>query len=303
MMVGNMGFLDQGLSWFLNRYRVRLLIRAAGRCREIVEYAFARPRINHFFHIVSSEREASTAIINCLQSVYDQDYPRDLIRHLVIDDASPDDTDGLISTWLNKHPDNTVDYQRNTTRAGAFANNLAGFRRARPREIVLELNGDDWLPDDGVLRFLDKVYADPEVWTTFNTFARADGVVPIALGPSRRVLRDGRIREIPWTTSALHSFRMELFSHIDPVAFLNPSTGMLWESAHDMATYLPMIELAGVHSRHIFRTTYFYNIRDTSDEVLDRTGQLAAAAGIRNLPPHSPLDSLYRETRSESSGR
>jgi len=287
------GAITRTVDWIGTRYRVRLALRAIGRCWEMTKYSMVRPKTDHFFHIVSSERGASAAAVKCLQSVSDQDYPRDLIRHVFIDDASEDDTDEMIRTWLDAHPENAVEYTRNTLRVGAFSNNLDGFKRARPREIVIELNGDDWFPDGGVLRFLNKVYADAGIWTTFNTFSRADGVVPIALGPSRKDLTDGRVRQIAWTTSALHTFRKELFDHIDPETFLNPKTGILWESAHDMATYLPMIELASTHARHVYRTTYFYNIHDSSDENLDRAGQLAAAAGIRTLPALSPLDSLF----------
>jgi glycosyltransferase involved in cell wall biosynthesis len=264
----------------------------AGRCREIAKYALVRPKRLQFFHIVSSERGAGEAAARCLQSVFDQDYPRDRVRHVFFDDASPDDTGSIVRSWLEQHQGHSVDFVDNTARLGAFANNLDGFGRARPGNVVLELNGDDWLPDERVLPFLNKVYADPDVWTTFNTFAQTDGIFPIALGPPRQVLATGTIRQVPWTTSALHTFRSELFLQIDPSSFLNPDTGRLWDSAHDLATYLPMIELAGSHSRHIYRTTYFYNLHEMNDQTRDRSGQLAAAAGIRRLPPHRPLETL-----------
>lgn len=288
-----MGAIRNTIEWIFTRYRVRLLVRSAGRCREVLKYALVRPKIDNFFHIVSSERGASKASVKCLQSVYDQKYPGDRIRHLFIDDASEDDTCAAVRSWLEAHQDSSVEFISNETRVGAFANNLAGFRRARPGDIVLELNGDDWLPDSRVLGFLNRVYADPDVWTTFNTFAQTDGILPIALGPSRRVIISGKIRQNPWATSHLHSFRSELFFHIDPAAFRNPATGELWESAHDQATYLPMTELAGGHARNIFRTTYAYNLHDMNDQVIDRSGQLAAAAGIRALPPHRPLETLH----------
>ncbi len=289
-----MGAITSTFRWIINRYRVRLLMRAVGRLSEISKYSLVRPRSARVFHIVSGVRNAETAAVRCLQSVYDQHYPRNKVRHVFIDDNSTDPTAAAIREWLEVHPWNSVEFTENPSRIGAFANNLEGFRQAQPDEIVLELNGDDWLPDNGVLSFLNKVYADPDVWTTFNTFVRADGIFHIALGPSRKTIASGRLRRGRWATSALHTFRSELFHHIDPSAFVDPSTNELWESAHDIATYLPMIELAGDHARHLYRTTYFYNLRSSSDEITDRSGQLKAAAGIRALPRHRPLASLHR---------
>jgi glycosyltransferase involved in cell wall biosynthesis len=287
-----MGGTSEAFEWIVKRYRVRLLIRAFGRCREIVRYAFVRPQSARFFHIVSSERNAAHSVIRCLESVWSQDYPRDWIRHLFIDDASTDDTVPIVRAWLESHPDNSVEFVENSERVGALANHIHGYSAANPGEIVLELNGDDWLADGGVLRFLNKVYSDPVVWATYNTFRQTDGVVPIALGPSRRLVESGRIRSAPWCTSHLRSFRSELFHHVEPTAFIDPKTDELWSSTQDQAIFLPIVELAGTHSRHIWRTTYIYNLHDLNDEVVDPEGQAAAARGIRNLPPHRPLSAL-----------
>jgi len=214
------------------------------------------------------------------------------VRHVFIDDASPDDTPTLVRQWLRDHPLHRVNFIHNSDRRRAFENNLVGFRMARRGDIVLELNGDDWLPDPGVLRFFDKVYSDPNVWTTYNTLRQADGVLTIALGPPRRVVEHNQLRSWRWCTSHLHTFRYELFTLIDDQMFRNPETGAYWEIAHDQATYLPMIELAGRHARHIYRVTYVYNYHSMSDEVVDSSGQRAAAAAIRTLPVHEPLDAL-----------
>ena len=82
----DMWTVGQGLSWFLNRYRVRLLLRGVGRSGEILRYSLVRPRRVHFFHIVSTQRNAGADVLACLDSVESQKYPRDSFRHLLIDD-------------------------------------------------------------------------------------------------------------------------------------------------------------------------------------------------------------------------
>ena len=149
------------LAWFMGRYRVRLLLRAAGRSWEFIRYAFVRPHHLHHFHIVSTQRNASTYVLGCLNSVEFQRYPKDCYRHLVIDDDSTDDTPTIIEEWCKQHPGHNVDLVKRSRRRGGTWNTLDGIRQGDSESIVVELNGDDWLPDPGVLSFLNKVYRDP----------------------------------------------------------------------------------------------------------------------------------------------
>ena len=185
MVVDSMPIFDDGFSWFLGRYRVRLLLRAAGRSGEILRYALVRPRKLHNFYIVSTQRNGGSDVLRCLDSVYQQRYPRDRYQHLVIDDFSDDGTPDLIEAWLASHPGHGVDFVHRGDRCGGTWNTLDGIRRADPESIVIELNGDDWLPDPGVVPFLNKVYQDSKVWMTYNTQRESTGVIPFQLPPSR----------------------------------------------------------------------------------------------------------------------
>ena len=44
----------------------------------------------------------------------------------------------------------------------------------------------------------------------------------------------------------------------------DPATGDYWKAAVDMAQFLPMMELAGEHARHIERSMYVYNLHGGS---------------------------------------
>lgn len=270
------------------------LRRAVGRLREAIFYAFVRPREDKVFLIVSAERNAGEAAVRCLDSVFLQEYDRRLVRHVFIDDASTDDTVVLIEKWLARHPDHNVVFTRNAERMGLCANNVRAFGMAEPGWIVLEVNGDDWLPDGGVLRFLNKVYADQDVWMTHNTFryftrgraGRASTMLPV---PRGRVEKSS-VRKAPWNTSHLHSFRAELFFHLDEESLVDPESGRYWESAVDKAIYLPMLELAGHHARHLFRVTYVYNFRESSQAKEYIAAQQERKQRISCLPAYQPLD-------------
>lgn len=280
--------------WLRIRYRLQLLRRTVPRAAEAMRYAFVRPTQQIAFHIVSSERNAGSDARKCLDSVYGQNYPRNLVRHVYIDDNSPDDTDAHVLSWLEEHPDHNVDYIRTSSRLGGASNNLNGFRRAATGTIILELNGDDWLPDPELLTFLNKVYCDDAVWMTYNTCRFAQGCIlqgkmfPIP----NAVTRDNSHREAPWVSSALHTFRSELLDHFDESCMIDPESGEYWENADDQAFYLALLELAGTHTRHLYRVTYIYNFRESSEFSIDRDGQTRRADAIRLQKRFDPLENL-----------
>ena len=271
------------------RLRRKFLAFAEG-----VRYLFVKPDIQEKFFVVSCERNAGGAAEKCLESVYSQRYERHLVRHLFIDDASTDDTDHIVRSWLALHPDHNVDYRRLEMRQGGTANTLFGIKLAPDDAVVVELNGDDWLAGKNVLRFLNKVYSDKNVWMTYNTLRFYKGApatwthkVP------RQVIENNCFREYEgWVTSALHSFRKILFNHLDDDLFVDPETGRFWESADDVALYLAMLELAGHHSRHLNRITYIYNYREDSHFVKDSNGSKAREKRIRQSKKYFPLEKL-----------
>lgn len=284
--------VGQALSWFLNRYRVRLLLRGVGRSGEILRYSLVRPRRVHFFHIVSTQRNAGDDVLACLDSVESQKYPRDSFRHLLIDDQSTDNTLELIERWCLRHPDHNVDLSRRTHRLGGTLNTLEGIRQVKRESVVIELNGDDRLPDPGVLAFLNRVYQDPHVWMTYNTQRESTGVIPFQLPPPREVRANRSYRDSPWATSHLHTFRRRLFDHVPEEILIDPETGEYWRSADDVALYLWMLELAGDHARHLYRITCLYNFHERTEYRLDREGQLDRQQRIREAARAKPLDTL-----------
>ena len=287
-----MRFVTNPLTWLMSRYRVRLLLRAAGRAREAVRYALVQPKRRNHFHIVSTQRNAGRDVLRCLDSVHVQRYPKDRLRHLVIDDASTDDTPGLIEKWCEQHPGHTVELVQRSRRRGGTWNTLDSIRQVDSESIVIELNGDDRLPDPGVLAFLNKVYQDPDVWMTYNTQRESTGVIPFQLPPSRAIRRNRTYRDHPWATSHLHSFRRRLFEHVPEEVMIDPDSEEHWASADDIALYLWMLELAGDHAKHAWRITCVYNFHEETEYRLDREGQLERERRIRKGVRARPLSEL-----------
>jgi glycosyltransferase involved in cell wall biosynthesis len=288
MTAGKNSFAEK---WWFAKKRVLRKSRSIG---EWLRYRLKRQTCDLRFDIVTCERNAREFALKCLDSVYGQDYDPGRVRHIFIDDASEDGTPELIETWLKSHPGNRVEFVHNRSRLGGTANTLTGFRMASPGAIVVELNGDDWLADRGVLSFLNRVYADPDVWMTYNTPRYVSG--PPALWAGRipqEIVATNAFRDMGgWISSHPHTFRRELFDHVHEEALLDPETGAFWESADDQAIYLAMLELAGGHSRHLHRALYVYNFHEQSHAYGDGAGSEARARRIRQQPKYRPLESL-----------
>jgi glycosyltransferase involved in cell wall biosynthesis len=246
------------------------------------------------FTIISCERHSGEYALRCLESVYLQNYDRDLVRHIFIDDASTDGTYEKIHEWLALHPDNRVEIIRREERCGGTFNTLAGIGSALDDSIVIELNGDDWLPDRDVLDFFNRVYADESVWMTYNSFRNSNGPPSAnARGFTKEVIERNSFRDQKgWQASHLHTFRKRLFNHLDDSVFVDPETGVYWECADDQALYLSLLELSGRHSRHMNRITCVYNFWESSHSHKDLAGSVAVAERIRRGKRFQPLAGL-----------
>ncbi len=273
--------------------RLQRLSLRAHRSLEALRLRWYRPKNHHHFVVVTAVRNASAFIERCLGSVYDQHYDRGRFLHVVIDDASDDDTADRIGRWHDTHRDHPMELVLNSERLGGCANYTRGFRQAPLDTIVLQVDGDDWLPDRHVLPYLNMVYHDPDVWMTYNTWTFPDGHASLNSQriPDSVIQRNG-VRDHHWTASHLHSFRSRLFAHVRDESLLDPETGHYWMSSVDLAHYLPMLELAGHHARHLVRITYVYNLHDQSIFLSGRDAQVRCERRIRLLPRYRPLRSL-----------
>jgi glycosyltransferase involved in cell wall biosynthesis len=252
------------------------------------------PSRHHTIHVVSAERNAGEYALNCLNSVYRQEYDRTRIKHVFIDDASDEQTDDLIRRWLETHSGHRVEYIRRNRRSGGCENKLFGFRMAPAGSIILELNGDDWLHDSAVFNFLNKVYSDPDIWITYNTPIYSSGIISMKYKPfPSGIIKSNRFRSIKkWRSGHLHTFRQELFNHLDEKDLIDPLTGEYWANADDQAFYLPLFEMAGQHCLHTYRINYVYNITPNAEQNIDVSGQLERARRIQAARPYQPLGQL-----------
>lgn len=224
-----------------------------------------------------------------LDSVLTQDY--DNFRVIFIDDASPDGTGSLVKEYLQENdPKKRVKLIENKTRIGALGNVYKGVWLCKPYEIVVNLDGDDWFPDEYVLQKLNSVYADPAVWVTYGQFVYYPCGSPgwAAEVPHEVIQRNG-FREYNWVTTALRTFYAGLFHKINKDDLLY--NGEFFPMAADLAYMWPILEMAGEHSRFIPDVLYVYNIvTPLNDGKLDRDRQFQLGLETRRREKYRPIE-------------
>ena len=227
-----------------------------------------------------------------LDSVCFQDYQN--YRVIYIDDASSDGTATLVERYIKeKKLQAKVSLIQNKTRHLALANLYQAIHSCKPHEIIITVDGDDWLSSDKALSYLNTIYADPDVWMTYGQFIyypeERHGYAELV---PQEVLLKNRIREHPGGPTHLRTFYATLFQKIHKEDMLY--NGNFFPMAWDVAFLLPIMEMAGTHSRFIPDVLYVYNTSTAlHDHVVNPSLQAALDAIIRKQKKYQPIEKIW----------
>ena len=161
-----------------------------------------------------------------------------------------------------------------------------------PREIVVQLDGDDWLSSRDALAKLDEVYASGDVWLTYGSFVTSSGNRG---GNCSAYAPYENVRQSPWRATHLKTFRAGLFQRVDP-AHLKLPDGRWTHLSVDRACMFPMIEMAGWdRTRYIADELSVYHYEHSYENNM--TPQAAKAAHdasmhFASLPRYERIRSL-----------
>lgn len=236
------------------------------------------------FTIVVVGTNNGATLAKTLSSVFSQNYEN--YRVIYIDDASDDGSYELARDLIydNGHL-GQVTLVKNETRLGGLANMKRAVDTLNEREIVVVLEGEDWLAHEWVLQRLNAYYADPDVWLTYGQYK---DFPTYQLGICRPVEGE-RVRAEPFSSSHLMTFYAGLFKKVREADFL--SGGKYLSACPGMAYMMPMLEMAGAHAKFVSEILYIHN-RDAGVRE-DREAVLRSEKFIRALDPYAQLFSLF----------
>ena len=225
-----------------------------------------------------------------IESCINQNYEN--YRVVFTDDASKDETFNRVNTFVSQSPRaHKVTLIRNSTRIGALANLYNMIHSCNDDEIILTLDGDDWLANDSVLNTLANTYSNNDVWMTYGQYQNhPDGGRGIAEAYPEHIISNNAFRSYRWCASHLRTFYSWLFKKIKKEDLFYE--GKFLEMTWDLGMMYPMLEMAGHHSKFIPDVLYMYNlINPINDHKVSRGLQQKLDYIIRAYPRYSQVSS------------
>jgi glycosyltransferase involved in cell wall biosynthesis len=232
-----------------------------------------------------------------LQSVLGQDYAN--FRVLYTDDASTDGTAEQVAAYAAGHPQGgRLTLLRNATRRGAMANLYRMVHACADHEVVLTVDGDDWLAHPLVLKRVNETYADEDVWITWGQYrTHPDQALGCAGGIPPEVVAGNAYRDHDWRSSHLRTFRAWLFKRIAACDLM--IEGEWAPMAWDVPMMFAMLEMSGEHGRFLDEVLYVYNDENPLNEhKLDRARQQRIERHFRARPRYARLAGYSLPTSS-----
>jgi len=244
------------------------------------------------FTIVIVGRNNGAYLERTLESAFSQNYEH--FRIVYIDDASDDGSFELARDLIYNSPRfSQIHLVRNERPSGILANLAAAVRGCSDEEIIVVLNGEDWLAHEWVLQRLNQYYADPDLWLTYG---QCRDYPTFQIGGARAYAQDGKgIRTQPFSVSHLKTFYAGLFKKINDSDLLHK--GEYIQAAADVAYMLPMLEMAEEHFQCLSDILYISN-RESPRE--DRETQAFFERHIRALKPYERLMALALKPTGEA---
>ena len=246
------------------------------------------------FEVIVPVYNAERFIGRCLESILSQDYP--YFDVLVIDDCSDDLTWEYIKYYK-------VCATRNKQRQGALANIVKGIDLIG-QNIIVTVDGDDYLADNKVLSYLNEVYSE-DVWMTYGSFLPLSGKYKNTCQPFNKIMtpcKEGWLVEKSttpdryrksgyWVTSHLRTFRKSLWNMIDDDD-LRDEYGEYYKMAWDMAFMYPMIEMSSERTKYIEKVLYLYNdLNPLCDGTLNPSEQVRIGERIQTKREYARVNS------------
>lgn len=225
-----------------------------------------------------------------IQSVINQNYQN--YRVIYTDDDSPDGTFDKVSSIVNAS-DKAHKFKliKNEVRLGALHNLYNMITSCDDDEIILTLDGDDWLSNENVLNTLNAYYSKEDIWMSYGQYQNyPDKGIGIARQIPDNIIQTKSYRKHAWCSSHLRTFYAWLFKKIklEDLKYEGNFMAMTW----DMTMMFPMLEMSGSHSKFIPDILYIYNLENPiNDHKVNIALQQKLDHYVRNMPMYDVLPS------------
>lgn len=235
--------------------------------------------------IVTTAYNCQDYIEKCIGSLMGQNF-RDF-KCYITDDMSTDNTvDVVKKTIIGDDRFILIENKTKFYQPGNYDQIIRDNEDIKDNDIIVEVDGDDWLPDSKTLGRINDVYSDENVWVANGSFRYSNG----SLGFSSEQKIDENLRKFRFTTSHIRTWRAFLWRNIKQED-LKDENGFYWKVTGDLSFMFPMLEMAGQeHYKFMQEVNYIYNEENPiNDHKVDLTLVNEIAIKIRNMKPYQKL--------------
>jgi glycosyltransferase involved in cell wall biosynthesis len=192
-----------------------------------------------------------------LLSVVGQDYSN--FQILYTDDLSTDGTPDLVEEFIKKHNVQNIKLIRNTERVGAMKNLYDMIHSCQDMEIIITLDGDDFLAHENVLKRVSKEYDENEqLIMSWGSYQDWPGMTMGCAKPiAQHIIDNNLYRKSPWCFSHLRSFRAGAFRQIPEDDFKHDNKWM--KAGWDLPIMWGLAERSNGNIKYIPDILYYYN--------------------------------------------
>ena len=185
---------------------------------------------------------------------------------ILVDDTSTDRSVEFIRQSIGS--DSRFILHKNIVRSYALQNVYNGIKLLQPdkEDVIVIVDGDDWLATNKTLETVAKTYKDNDCWLTYGSYTEYPsgnrGVFCQQL--PQDAINTNNIRKIVFMTSHLRTFKFWLWDLIDEKDFLD-NNGQFYKMACDVCAMMPMVEMCGNRSKFIKDVLYTYNLSNVNN--------------------------------------
>lgn len=244
------------------------------------------------FRIIVPAYNAANWIRTNIQSIKSQ--CDTLFTCVIVDDASSDGTADIAEKAIGY--DERFNLIRNEERKLALANIVTAIDccGATKEDVIVTVDGDDWLAHDRVLKKLFEVYWDDSTWMTYGNyqFHPSGAKSTQCKAYPANIVQNRAYRDTTFNASHLRTFKYGLWQHIDQ-RDMKTRKGKYFDMTWDMAFMFPMLEMSGPRAKFIDEVLYIYNLENPiNDHKVDAARQQELDRYIRNMKRYDRLEEL-----------
>jgi glycosyltransferase involved in cell wall biosynthesis len=239
------------------------------------------------FKIIIPTRNTARWLPKCLESLACQTYRN--FDVCIVDDASSDPKNvEIVTRFCEREGWGSILHTERTYLISTMLEGIAALQCA-DEDVVIQLDGDDWLYDETVLERVAQVYDTTGCWLTYGTqVSYLEGKKqPLDAFPQKRIRRNDYRSHFRFFH--LRTFKHLLWKHLRD-RDLRDDDGNYFRVSSDVAVYPAMAEMAGSRICHIPDPLYVYNDSNPNNNFRERAEeQQRNAALIRSRPPYPRL--------------